>query len=151
MAKTYTRTLIWRFDQPPGAIWAAMADTARFNEAAGIPKHRIEEVPKPGGSVRFFAKARKAPFRLEWEEIPVEWVDGQWLRHKSYIINCYYCIIYDAVDFNPTEDSTGGSRTSETSQAILGRSTLEAWGDVRCARSRSRTCPGPARTEDRHH
>lgn len=81
MPATYERTLEWRFDQPPKALWPALADTARFNEAAGLPKHRIEEVVQPDGSVRFFAKARKGPFNLAWEEIPVEWVDEQWFRH----------------------------------------------------------------------
>jgi class 3 adenylate cyclase len=81
MTKTHSRTFQWRFDQPPEALWPALADTARFNEAAGLPKHLIEERLQPDGSVRFFAKARKGPFNLAWEEIPVEWVDGQWFRH----------------------------------------------------------------------
>ncbi len=81
MAKVYSRTFEWRFDRPPEAIWPALADTARFNEAAGLPKHAIEEVGQPDGSVRFFARARKGPFKLAWEEVPVEWVDGQWFRH----------------------------------------------------------------------
>ena len=81
MAKIYSKTFEWRFAQPPEALWPALADTARFNEAAGLPKHQIEEVRQPDGSNRFFAKARKGPFNLAWEEIPVEWVDGQWFRH----------------------------------------------------------------------
>jgi class 3 adenylate cyclase len=81
MARSYSRTLIWHFTEPPEAVWPAMADTARFNEAAGLPKHVIEEAPQPDGSVRFFTRARKGPFALAWEEIPVEWVDGQWFRH----------------------------------------------------------------------
>ncbi len=76
-----SRTFVWRFDQPPEAIWRALADTARFNEAAGLPKHKIEEAGQPDGSVRFFARARKGVFELAWEEVPVEWVDGQWFRH----------------------------------------------------------------------
>jgi class 3 adenylate cyclase len=81
MVKVYSRTFLWRFDHPPEAIWPSLADTARFNEAAGIPKHQIEEVRQADGSVRFFARARHGPFQLEWEEIPFEWVDGQWFRH----------------------------------------------------------------------
>ncbi len=81
MARLYTRTIEWRFDRPPEAIWPALADTARFNEAAGLPKHGIEQVGQPDGSVRFFARAHKGPFELAWEEIPVEWVDAQWFRH----------------------------------------------------------------------
>ncbi len=35
MAKVHTRTFEWGFDAPPGALWPALGDTARFNEAAG--------------------------------------------------------------------------------------------------------------------
>ena len=81
MSKVYSRTFEWRFDSPPESIWQAMADTARFNEAAGLPLHTIAEEAQPDGSVRYFAEARKGPFALAWEEIPVEWVDGKWFRH----------------------------------------------------------------------
>ncbi len=81
MSKVYSRTFEWRFDSPPESIWQAMADTARFNEAAGLPVHKIVEQSQPDGSVRYFAEARKGPFALAWEEIPVEWVDGKWFRH----------------------------------------------------------------------
>ena len=73
----YSRTFEWRFAEPPEALWPALSDTARWNEAAGLPKHQIEEVRQPNGSNRFFATVRKGPFDLAWEEIPVEWVDGQ--------------------------------------------------------------------------
>ena len=80
--QSFERTFTWTFDSPPEAVWPALADTARFNEAAGLPKHAVEERPQADGSVRFFATARKGPFRLEWEEIPVEWVERQWFRHR---------------------------------------------------------------------
>ena len=44
---------IWTFDHPPEALWPHFADTARFNEAAGLPKHDIVETPMPDGSVLF--------------------------------------------------------------------------------------------------
>lgn len=62
-------------------MWRALADTARFNEAAGLPKHEIEEVLQPDGSLRFFAEAKIGPISLAWEEIPVEWVDARRFRH----------------------------------------------------------------------
>ena len=43
----------WKFASPPAAIWPSMADTARFNEAAAMPKHEIIETPRPDGSVDF--------------------------------------------------------------------------------------------------
>ena len=77
MVKLYSDTFEWRFARSPEEIWQALADTARWNEAAGLPKHAIEEVLQPDGSVRFFGRGRQGMFAYEWEEIPVEWVDRQ--------------------------------------------------------------------------
>ena len=81
MFKPHARTFVWQFAHPPERIWQALADTQRFNEAAGLPKHLIREAPGDGGAVRFFAEARKGPFALAWEEVPVEWVAPRWFRH----------------------------------------------------------------------
>ena len=48
----------WKFAAPPAAIWPSMADTARFNEAAALPKHEIIETPRPDGSVDFVGRLR---------------------------------------------------------------------------------------------
>ena len=76
-----SKTWIWRFDSPPEAIWPVLSDTARFNEAADLPRHTIIETPREDGSVEFLARARIGPFPLEWEEQPVNWVDRQWFEH----------------------------------------------------------------------
>ncbi|MFQ5953725.1 MAG: adenylate/guanylate cyclase domain-containing protein [Kiloniellales bacterium] len=82
MAKEVSRVWVWRFDgHPPAAIWQTMADTARFNEAARLPKQEIEELAQPDGSVRYFARARKGPFTLAWQERPVNWVFEHWFEH----------------------------------------------------------------------
>ena len=61
-----------------------MSDTARFNEAAKLPKHQIEELPQPDGSVRYLANGRFGPVTLEWAEKPVNWVHEQWFEHCRY-------------------------------------------------------------------
>jgi len=81
MGRSLRRTLVWRFDTPPETIWSVLADTARFNEAAGLPNHQVEETPRPDGSVEYVARARKGPFDLVWEEKPVNWVWGRWFEH----------------------------------------------------------------------
>ena len=75
------REWVWHFDAPPDRVWAAVADTARFNEAAGFPKHVIEERADPEGFVTYIAHARLGPFRIEWEDVPVEWIAGRFFRH----------------------------------------------------------------------
>lgn len=80
--KTWNRTFNWRFPGiAPAALWPALADTGRWNEAAGIPKHTIAEVEQPDRTVHFMAATRRFGLRLAWREVPVEWVDGQWFRH----------------------------------------------------------------------
>jgi class 3 adenylate cyclase len=76
-----SRTWRWELDQPAEAIWPLLADTARFNEAADLPKHEITEIPLPDGSVQYFAAAKMGPFHLRWQEQPVNWVSGQWFEH----------------------------------------------------------------------
>jgi class 3 adenylate cyclase len=84
MGKAKRQSWTWHFDQPVDAVWPIMSDTARFNEAAKLPRHEIEETPQPDGSVRYIGRARKGPFKLEWREKPVNWVFGQWFEHCRY-------------------------------------------------------------------
>jgi class 3 adenylate cyclase len=77
----------WEFDQPPSAIWPLLADTARFNEAAALPKHQITEIPQADGSVHYFGAAKMGPFHLKWQEQPVNWVTEQWFEHSRYFQN----------------------------------------------------------------
>ena len=82
MPRLLSRQWTWQFDHPPEAVWAVMADTARFNEAAGFPKHQIEEQAQSAGSVVYVARARIGPFSIEWQDIPVEWVAGKRFVHR---------------------------------------------------------------------
>lgn len=82
LSRLLARTFSHDFRAPAEAVWAAMADTARYNEAAGLPKHRIEEEPQPDGTVRFMARAKVGPFALEWEDLPCNWVRGRWFEHR---------------------------------------------------------------------
>src|SRR3546814_6021088 len=77
-----THAVEWEFDHPPPVVWPLLADTARFNEAAGLPKHPVRREAQADGSVRYFAETRIGPFQLAWEEIPVEWVTDRWFRHE---------------------------------------------------------------------
>lgn len=82
MTATHQRTWHWQFDKPPATIWRVFADTARFNEATGFPPHTISEVPQPDGSIRYFASGQLGSYRLEWEEVPTNWVESRWFTHE---------------------------------------------------------------------
>jgi class 3 adenylate cyclase len=70
-----------RFKAPRAKVWEVIADTARYNEFVGLPKHEIREEEQPDGSMRFFGTAKIGPVTIAWEDIPQEWVHGQWFRH----------------------------------------------------------------------
>lgn len=75
---------IWNFDRPPQDIWPLLSDTARFNEAAGLPKQDITETPQDDGSILFTAVAKQGPITLAWREQPVNWVTEKWFEHCRY-------------------------------------------------------------------
>src|SRR5882672_1135028 len=75
-----SRSWEWRFDQPPDLVWPVVADTARFNEAAKLPKYQVEDVPAADGRVLRLARAKVGGFPLEWEERPYEWVQNRSFR-----------------------------------------------------------------------
>lgn len=81
MGKLHRRTWSWHFAAPADQVWPLLADTARFNEAAKLPRHEIEERPQADGSVLYLGRARMGPFRLAWRERPVNWVANQWFEH----------------------------------------------------------------------
>ena len=77
-----SRSWTWSFRHPPETIWPILADTARFNEAGGLPRHEITEVPGPDGAVTFYGAAKMGPFHLRWRDLPVNWVSGQFMEHN---------------------------------------------------------------------
>jgi class 3 adenylate cyclase len=66
----------WRFDQPPEKVWPIFSDTARFNEAAGLPKYQVQEIPQANGSILRLASAKVAGISFEWDDRPYEWVQN---------------------------------------------------------------------------
>ena len=71
----------------PTDLWPLLADTARFNEAMGLPKHDIIETPQADGSVDYQGRLKKGPFTLRWRERPVNWITDQWFEHRRDFFN----------------------------------------------------------------
>lgn len=108
MAKVWRRTFVWQFPGiAPAALWPALADTGRWNEAAGIPKHAITEHEQPDGRVHFLAETRHMGLRLAWREIPVEWVDGTWFRHCREFSTGPFCSLCATLTLE--DDGKGGT------------------------------------------
>jgi class 3 adenylate cyclase len=81
MARLERRSFEWRYAASPAELWPVLADTARLNEAARLPKYVVEDIAQPDGSVLHLARATVAGIALEWEEPPYEWVQNRSFRH----------------------------------------------------------------------
>ena len=125
MTDVKRRTFVWNFDSPVEAIWPVLADTARFNEAAKVPKHHIDEIAQADGSVRYMARAQKGPFKLEWEDKPVNWVANRWFRHCRYFQSGPLKFLCASLEFFPDDGGCRGEYTIETEAAnLIGRLIL---------------------------
>lgn len=127
MSKISRRVWTWRFEAPRERLWPALADTARFNEAAGFPKHVIDELPQPDGSVVYIGRARFGPIEIRWRDLPVDWVANQRFRHAREFENGPFRSLVATLEL-ATEG--GGCRADYTLEIvpanILGRLMLAA-------------------------
>ncbi|HEX2115443.1 MAG TPA: hypothetical protein VHM01_13640, partial [Alphaproteobacteria bacterium] len=124
----------WRFEQPPAAIWPALADTARFNDAAGLPKHRITELPQADGTVQYSASAKVGPFALAWRELPVEWVTNQRFRHVRLFERGPLKTLIATLALTPEGGGCRADYTLEAEPANFAGRALLALGFFRSAR-----------------
>lgn len=79
---SYRQQWVLHFDLPPERLWPAFADTARLNEAAGLPTYVLQETAEPDGTVHRRTEARIAGMAMAWEEHPYEWVRDNVLRQS---------------------------------------------------------------------
>ena len=123
--ETMGRTFVWEFPVPPEVIWPILADTARVNEAAHLPKHEIIETPREDGSVLFEGRARIGPFRLRWRETPVNWVANRWFEHCRTFERGPLRFLCAKLTLTRTADGCRGEYTIEAAAAnVLGRLML---------------------------
>lgn len=128
MAEMQSRTFQWKFDCSVEEIWPLLANTERFNEAAELPKHDIEEIARDDGSVDFVARAPIGPFTLVWDEEPTNWVANKWFRHRRNFRNGPFKSLCATLKLFP--DGPGRSRGEYTLDIepanMLGRLMLRA-------------------------
>lgn len=122
------RKFTWHFDSPVEAVWPIMADTARFNEAAKLPKHDIEEIPHPDGSVQYIGTAKVGPLTLIWEDHPVNWVENRWFKHCRTFRTGPLKSMCATLEFFPEETGCRGEYTLEAEAANLAGRILLATG-----------------------
>src|SRR5262245_51065504 len=133
MSKPRRRTWVWHFERPPAEIWPIMADTARFNEAAALPKHDIEEIPQADGSVLYLGRLKRGPFTLVWQEKPVNWIDGQWFEHCRAFRNGPFKSLCATFELAPDEQGSRGTYTLTVEPAGVPGLAILAGGFFRSA------------------
>lgn len=79
--KTIQRSVTYRFTGARTRVWTALADTARFNEAVGLPSHRISDAVTAEGTRAFRGQGRIGPMEMGWTELPANWVKERWFEH----------------------------------------------------------------------
>ena len=125
MAKSHSRTFVWEFEAPPEEVWPFLADTARFNEAAGLPNHVIEDRPQTDGSVDFRGRARMGPFELAWREQPTNWIAEQWFEHCRIFERGPLARLCAVLRLSPTPEGCRAEYSVEASaKGLLGEALL---------------------------
>lgn len=125
MAYPSKRTWHWTFEKPVGDMWPLLSDTVRFNEAAGMPKHAIEETPLEDGSMLFRGTAKVAGFQVSWREEPVNWVWGKWFRHRRVFDNGPFAALCATLEIEPAPGGCTVAYTLEVEPAnLIGRALL---------------------------
>jgi class 3 adenylate cyclase len=74
----------WRFAATPERLWPVLADTARFNEAMGLPRYAVSETSLPDGSVRRIGSARRFGIAVSWDEGVPDWVAPRRFAHERH-------------------------------------------------------------------
>ncbi len=125
MENVKSRTWTWYFDSPAEKIWPILADTARFNEAAKLPHHEVEEIPRADGSVLYIGRARIGPFTLEWRDKPANWITNRWFRHCRDFRTGPLKSLCATFELFPEDGGCRGEYTLEAEPAtLLGRLIL---------------------------
>ncbi|MEZ5823799.1 MAG: adenylate/guanylate cyclase domain-containing protein [Geminicoccaceae bacterium] len=123
-----SKVFVHDFHAPVEAVWSAIADTARYNEAAGLPRHEIVEEILDHAGIRFFGKARMGPFDMEWEDRPCNWLRNRWFRHERVFSKGPLSRLVAELHLEPTEGGCRGRYEIEAGPANLAGHLLLAGG-----------------------
>ncbi|MEQ8355567.1 MAG: adenylate/guanylate cyclase domain-containing protein [Kiloniellaceae bacterium] len=129
MAEPQSRTFHWDFENPPEAIWPILADTVRFNEAAGLPRYEVIETLQGDGTVLYEGRMKRGLLDISWREIPVNWVANRWFEHRREFRNGPLKEMTARFVLSAGDDgkgSRGAYTLSATPANLLGRLWLKA-------------------------
>ena len=127
------RTFTFKFGGPLSAVWSAMADTARYNAAAALPKQTVTETAGPNGEMTFIARAKVGGMQLEWEDLPCNWVREHWFEHRRRFTRGPLALLDARLDLSPQPPGCRGDYRLEAAPSGLMGRLLLAGGFLRSA------------------
>ena len=74
----------WDLVSSPQALWPLISDTARMNQALGLPPYDISETFDENSIRRRYGQMIEDEQRVRWEEPPFEWVENGWWRWRRF-------------------------------------------------------------------
>ena len=101
MGGTSGRTFTFDFGGPLPAVWSAMADTARYNAAAALPKQTVTEIPARWRASSSWPGRRSGRMQLEWEDLPCNWVREHWFEHRRRFTRGPLALLDARLDLTP--------------------------------------------------
>src|SRR4051794_19211293 len=117
--------VLCRFRAPCRRVWRALADTARFNEAAGFPVHSVTDITRPDGTRLFRGRARVGPVTVTWDDRPCNWVRDGWFEHTRLFENGPLTRLTARLELTPEGDGCAGSYVLEVeARNLLGRTVV---------------------------
>jgi class 3 adenylate cyclase len=106
MSRSIEREWTREFTASAAELWPVIADTARFNEAAGLPRYTVTDLPQPDGSVRRIGGARRFGLTLNWTEGIPQWVAGRRFEHHRLFTSGPVRRVVNVIDFEPAAGKT---------------------------------------------
>src|SRR5215469_11612351 len=97
----------WHFNAPPEALWPLLADTARFNEAAGLQRYDVTDTALPDGTVKRTGRVQRLGMTLSWEEGVPQWISGRRFFHQRVFSSGPLRRLVTHIDIDPEAGGDG--------------------------------------------
>jgi class 3 adenylate cyclase len=96
----------WQLKSSPEELWPYVADTQRFNQAAGSPVVKFTEIPQTTGGSQRLGQTSQLGIIVKWEEAPYEWVHTQQYSIRRIFKQGPLAHTYNGISLEPNSQGT---------------------------------------------
>ena len=122
MARSFVHTFRVSLDYPVAVLWDIVADTPRLNQVVGNPKYDAWDIAREDGAVDVFGRVRYGLIMVEWQELPVNWIEHQWYEQIRRFKNGPLRELVARIDLAPRDGGcTGEYRITVIPRNVFGR------------------------------